>query len=84
MTTGSVFNRSGGPLVIDDEGRQLAAGERMDDVDLDAEPIAGHIAADRLIDVTPDPEEGPDTVAAPSTPAPTPPKNRGKTQRQES
>ncbi len=52
-TTGTIYNRTSGPLVINEEGRQLAGFEHLSGVDLDAEPVASHIAAERLI-ATPD------------------------------
>ena len=53
----TVYNPSLGPIVIDDEGHILAADDRAD-LDTAAEPVAGHIAAGRLL-IVEDPEPRP-------------------------
>lgn len=46
-----IYNTTDGPLIIDRAGRVLGARERRDDVDVTASPVAGHIAAGRLIEL---------------------------------
>lgn len=91
MTGSTIYNSTDGPLIVDRAGRVLAARERLEDVDVDSSPIAGHIAAGRLIVVDTSPadddaeadvvdEDQPQAVEA----APTKPRGkRGTTSTQE-
>lgn len=83
MTGSTIYNSTDGPLIVDRAGRVLGARERLEDVDVDSSPIAGHIEAGRLIvvDTSPaDDAEEPEAVEA----APTKPrKPRGTTSTQE-
>lgn len=49
MTGSTIYNTTDGPLIIDRAGRVLGGRERLEDVDVDASPVAGHIAAGRLV-----------------------------------
>ncbi len=50
--TGTVYNTTDGPLVIDTEGHQVDGRARRPRVDLRAELVADALAAGRLVDVT--------------------------------
>lgn len=52
----AIYNTTDGPLVVDREGRVLGSRDHADGVDVTAEPVAGHIAAGRLIVTSADPE----------------------------
>lgn len=71
----SIYNATDGPLIIDRAGRVLGARERLEDVDVDASPVSGHIAAGRLVELKAD--------KATPTPAPTASRRRGSTTTQE-
>lgn len=45
----SIYNTTDGPLAIDRAGRQLAARERRQVDSVDGSPLAGHIAAGRIL-----------------------------------
>lgn len=49
-STPSIYNATDGPLAIDRAGRQLGAGEErpVGDLDVEASPLSGHIAAERI------------------------------------
>lgn len=64
-----IYNSTDGPLLIDRAGRVLGARERLEDVDVDASPVAGHIDAGRLI-VLDDPQEQADEAAPEAVDAP--------------
>lgn len=79
MAGSTIYNSTDGPLIIDRAGRVLGARERLEDVDVDASPVAGHIEAGRLV-VVDEPQvetdgeaEQADTVEADT---PTKPRNR--------
>lgn len=72
-----IYNTTDGPLIIDDEGHVLASREHARVKSLDDEPIAGHLAAGRLLDTTPEPEPSEDDKPKPGDKAkPTPPTPR--------
>lgn len=68
MAGSTIYNTTDGPLVVDDEGRVLGGREHRDGVDVQAEPVASHIAAGRLVVVdTPTPAKRRRNDPAPST-----------------
>jgi hypothetical protein len=89
MAGSTIYNSTDGPLLIDRAGRVLGARERLEDVDVDSSPVAGHIKAGRLVVVDTSPADDDSDVAddpQPEAPeaAPTKPRNRrGTTSTQE-
>lgn len=90
MAGSTIYNSTDGPLLIDRAGRVLGARERLEDVDVDSSPVAGHIKAGRLVVVDTSPADDDSDVAEdphqPEAPeaAPTKPRNRrGTTSTQE-
>ena len=77
MAGSTIYNSTDGPLIIDRAGRVLGARERLEDVDVDSSPVAGHIKAGRLIVVDTSPAD--DDEAAPTKPR----NRRGTTSTQE-
>lgn len=62
----AIYNSTDGPLLVDDAGRVLPAREHHPDtVDVTASPVAGHIAAGRIVVTSP----ADDQAEAPKTPA---------------
>ena len=53
----TIYNSTDGPLIVDRAGRVLGARERLEDADVSASPIAGHIAAGRIVVVDEAPAE---------------------------
>lgn len=51
MAGSTIYNTTDGPLIIDRAGRVLGAREHRDNVDASSSPVAGHIAAGRLIEL---------------------------------
>lgn len=49
MAGSTLYNTTDGPLLIDRAGRVLGARERLEDADVSSSPIAGHIAAGRIV-----------------------------------
>lgn len=60
----SIYNTTDGPLAIDRAGRQLAARERREVDTVDGSPLAGHIAAGRVLVLDETPAE--ETTAQPA------------------
>lgn len=56
----TLYNTTDGPLAIDRAGRMLGARERLEGGDVDSSPIAGHIAAGRIVVLEGAPQPGAD------------------------
>lgn len=44
-----IYNTTDGPLAVDRDGRMLAARDRREVTSITGEPLAGHIAAGRIL-----------------------------------
>lgn len=75
---GSIYNSTDGPLIIDRAGRVLGAREHRDDVDVEDSPVAGHIAAGRIVivDTSPADDDATDPEPEPAAPGDTPTPSR--------
>ena len=78
MAGSTLYNTTDGPLLIDRAGRVLGARERLEDADVSSSPIAGHIAAGRIVVVDEPEAEAQDSDAA-EQPAEQPAKGRRRT-----
>lgn len=61
-----IYNTTDGPLAIDRAGRQLAARDPRDVESVDGSPLAGHIAAGRILVLDEQPEPQPEPQAKPA------------------
>lgn len=79
MAGSTIYNVTHGPLLIDRAGRVLGARERLEDVDVDSSPVAGHIKAGRLVVVDTSPADDDSDVADdPQPEAPEPTSRKGR------